>query len=78
MPRHGMDGYIHMQSGRIISVADEAARNWHGLFRRPGYGHADQVRAGDQAIRRIILNPTCTGKIDAAPGMGTATSANRT
>jgi len=34
-----MDGYIHIQSGRIISVADEAARNWNCLFRLSGYAH---------------------------------------
>ena len=67
--RHGADGDVYMQPRGIIGLSDVTAGNRQRLRGVPGDADANQVRAGDEAVGRIILDPTRTRQVDAAPGM---------
>src|SRR6185295_14068523 len=75
--RYSTDRDIHVQPGWIVRITDEAARYRECLPCLPRHAHADQVRPGDQAVRRVVFDPTCTGQIDAAPGVRAAAAPGR-
>src|SRR5262249_8224008 len=73
----GGDRHVYMQTAGIRCTADVTTRDRERLLGAAGCAHANQVRPGDQHVRRVVFDPAGPRKRDPDPGMGAAPAPSR-